>query len=1091
MSIMIPPEFEPMATITVGQDFPRGDEDKLAELGQAWNQTANELNDILGELNPATAATFESLEGAPAEQFGFFVNQLAQTLPVMSESAARLGQSAESVALEIEYAKYMIILQLAWMTAEIAYLSTTLFGSAAIPTVVAAGRSAVRLILRELFVAVISSSVMQGGMDVAVQVIQFLKGDRTHWDLRATLGGLEMGALGGAVGGVLGQGLRFVAPKFTKSVLGSVTTGALTGLGAGELGNLAFNAGQNLGLGAAAGALGGAIGHGHSLHEGQVPQEHIDIPTFETPLLPKDMEHDEPQQEILDLPNAPEPFDASHLPDASKEALVSHLPSVPGEKLPSLRHEVRQRVEELSEIARTAGLPEARWRPLADAAVEAAGSGNWGETAQRQQEFRMAVEHGLLDQRLADFRAHVDGGFSRLGELGVSQDAWHSQVDAVERAQRTGNPVLVDSALKEYTDFVERHLPVETLTRKNAPQSFDRGVEQLRRELTTVSDPGAKEALRKELEWHQQMRQRLDRLAQSDPQSAVMRRRTITQEETAGSAQEAAQARDRLREFQQRRDLRRQADDPPPGAAQTDLERRLEALRQGVAPDMRGQELRQKVDSATTPEERARALRDLAAHNALTPLERRLNNLREGALPVDAHQQELMRNVEKATAPEASQQAARALREYTDGQIAEQQQQITEQSRSLRDARVQVRNEDLLRRIDALHGRTAQDPQEAELRGRVDAARTPQERAQAIHDLGVHQQSILQQRVDSAATPQERGAALDAQARFNNWTPEDRRLAELRAFMKPGGSSLVDGHSADLMRQIENARTPEQSRAAEQGLKAFTDRQIQHQTEALEERLRGNGQSPSAAAAHEELMRRFDELRGGGRHVEPREAELKGRMEAATTPDEARSAEQQLKDYLVRREQQHQVAEQQRLAQVRVHEQEVERFRDQLTRQQRTGDAVTEAAHTQGQLEQGQQRLNAVRTPDENAAALRHELQQQVESPASGSDRRGSGSAGDATGAGAGGRLDRLVREGIAKQAEQGLASRREEQLDLGQELTGHAAFSLDELSGLPNAPIGRPEVLPSGHDSGIGGSEGLPSVPTTRPARWFARSTR
>src|SRR5690349_2934163 len=174
MSINIPPEFQPIAKITVGQEFPTGDEDKLAELGAVWNATAQEINQLLGELNPATAATFESLAGAPAEQFGQFVYQLSSTLPVMVTSAAQLGQMAEEIALEIEYAKHMIILQLAWMAAEIAYLPATLFGSAAIPAVIAAGRFAIQTVLRELFIGVVTSIVMQVGMDVAVQLIQFL-----------------------------------------------------------------------------------------------------------------------------------------------------------------------------------------------------------------------------------------------------------------------------------------------------------------------------------------------------------------------------------------------------------------------------------------------------------------------------------------------------------------------------------------------------------------------------------------------------------------------------------------------------------------------------------------------------------------------------------------------------------------------------------------------------------------------------------------------------------------------------------------------------------------------------------------------------
>jgi hypothetical protein len=579
MGMMIPPEFEPIAKITVGQDFPKGDEDKLAQLGAVWEQAAQEINQLVGELNPATAGTFESLGGAPAEQLAQFVNQFSSTLPVMSESAQQLAILARNIALEIEYAKYLIILQLAWMAAEITYLTATVFGSAAIPAVITAGRFAIQTILRELFVAVLGSVVMQVGMDAAAQTIQLLKGDREHWDAEASVSAVEMGALDGLVGGALFHGMRIMAPMFASTFIGNVTTGALTGLGATEANNLVFNAGQPLGLGAAAGAAGGAIAHGHTPH-GQRGSEHLQVPAFEVkPFTPEMMRHalsgdERPggpgglageqrpgsveesesgpvsgggagEEEQLGLPDAPR-WDEVELPDASPEALLADLPSASGEGPAALGPQVRRRVEELSSLAGEAGLAESQSRERAQAVREAAGAGDWGRTAQRLEEFRTTVESGLLDQRMADFRAHVDNGFTRLGELGAGEDDWRSKVDAVEGAQRTGNPVLVDSALKEYTDFVERHLPAEVLTGRDAPHSFDSGVERLRRELGAVSDPAEQQRLRRELEQRQWMQERLDRLARSDPDDALMRRRLIARQEEARSPEEAARARQAL-----------------------------------------------------------------------------------------------------------------------------------------------------------------------------------------------------------------------------------------------------------------------------------------------------------------------------------------------------------------------------------------------------------------------------------------------------------------------------------------------------------------------------------------------------------------
>ncbi|MET9915322.1 hypothetical protein ABZZ74_53525, partial [Streptomyces sp. NPDC006476] len=658
----------------------------------------------------------------------------------------------------------------------------------------------------------------------------------------------------------------------------------------------------------------------------------------------------------------------------------------------------------------------------------------------------MTVERGLLGQRVADFGSHVAGGFSRLEQLGVPQDIWRARVDAVERARQSGNPVLVDSALREYTDLVERHLPPEVVIGEGGSRPFDAHVEQLRRELATVGDPTQRALLQDELSWHQDVRERLDRLAQSDLEAAVMRRRAIVQEEQARTPEEAAQARQALQEFQREGELRQQFDELRQGNAQQRAEARFEALRSAVAPDARAEELRQRVDTAATLEERARALEDLAAHNQLASQERRLAELRT-SLP-DPHREELVRQVEQAVTPEEARRAERALRQYMDRRVAEQQHRLTERLHSEADARTQAQNADVLRRIDASHGGTPQDPREAELRQRVDTATTEQERSQALHDLAVHRQRVLQQRVDNAATSLERWRALDEQAVFNNWIPQERRLAVLRTALPGGGAPEADVRHAELLRQVEQARSPEEARRAEQALKGHTDRRIAEQQRQLEERLRGSG-GPRGGAATEEALGRFEALRGEGTHLDPREAEMMRRMEAAETPEEASSAEQALREYLGTRQQQRLAQEQQRLAQVRAHEQEVATLRERLTRQLTTG-TPEQMERTREQLEQARARLTASRTHDEIAAALRHEL-----------DRSDTDSRGADAGPGSGGRLDRLVQEGLTRHAEQQPRPGAEKPAAPGPD---HEAehWSKTEIDDLPSAPTG---LLPRSGD--------------------------
>ncbi len=776
-------------------------------------------------------------------------------------------------------------------------------------------------------------------------------------------------------------------------------------------------------------------------------------------------------QALLDLPPAPAAFDPAQLPDSSPKALVTDLPSAPSEAITAMGPQVRRSIDALTGIARSAQLAEASWQPPTDAARQAAGTGNWGQTAQHLAELRTTVEHGLLDRRLEDFRAHVQGGFARLEPLGIRPDDWQAQVDAVERAAATSQVVLIDSALREYTAFVERHLPVEMLTGTDTPRSFDAGVEQLRRELTAAGDPAGRQRLQDELALHRELRRRLDRLAQGDPEASWRLRQALGQQEAARSADEEAQARQTLQEDQQHRERQRQLDAVREGTAHVDRDRRFEALREAAAPDPRGQELRQRVEEAATPKERERALGELAGHNQRTADERRLDALREvlapeGGRPTpDVHQEQLIQQVVNAQTPQEARQASQELKDYTDRQIRAQQQQLTERLHTAADARTQAENAELRRRIDAVNGGVAQDPREAQLRQRLEEATTPQQQSRALGELAVHQQAQLQQRVEAAPAGQERAQALDAQAAFNNWTSAERRLAELRAALGPGRAPEADARHAQLLRQIENARTPQESHRAEQALKEHTDRRIRAQQQHLAQRqetaavhddlvqrlaaLRGEDKQAAPAAgdplpaAGDPLLERFAALRGKGTQLDPAETALLRRMETATSPEQARRAEQALREYLAGRQQQEQQREQLRLARVRSQEQEVTLLREEWTRQRRTG-AGDDAGRTERWLEEARQRLAGLRTDDEHTAALRGELRQEVEAGELGSDRPGSGS---------GGRLERLVQEGLARRAGQEAERGRGQLEELRREPAGDAQEPTGEAEGRQDRP--------------------------------------
>ncbi len=263
MGIQIPPEIAWAVSWAAGGDWPKPDEDHVRAIGAVWHGVSQELDRVAAAVDPVTARVLGSVKGAAATAFGSFASRLRQTIPSMAGAAGDIGTMSVNTALQVEYAKYMILAQSAWLAAEIVALASSFYGSALIPAEITAVRINVQLILRRAFKAVVSAAVTQAAMDAAVQGIQFLKGDRTEWDVQGTALGAAMGAMGGAIGMPISLAGSALAPKLSHTVVGHAVTGAVSGVAVGAATNLAFDAGQDLGLAAGAGAIGGATGWRH------------------------------------------------------------------------------------------------------------------------------------------------------------------------------------------------------------------------------------------------------------------------------------------------------------------------------------------------------------------------------------------------------------------------------------------------------------------------------------------------------------------------------------------------------------------------------------------------------------------------------------------------------------------------------------------------------------------------------------------------------------------------------------------------------------------------------------------------------------
>ncbi|MER5525676.1 hypothetical protein ABT075_13850 [Streptomyces sp. NPDC002677] len=281
MSLKIPPELDWVAKIAVGQDFPKGDEDRLHALGDAVDAAAQHLAQLVGVVDPATAGVLAAVGGQLHDEYQQYTRQMATVLPNVASSAQGLGELARETAVQMEYAKYSLLLQIIWL----AYALAELFAWG-LPEAAAAIVKGVQAICRQILLAALRNAAIgtafMVGSDAAVQVVQFLKGDRTHWDLRSTLQAAEGGAIGGAFAGVFSEVGQLVAPKFAASLAGQLTVGAATGV-ATTLTTDAINGSGGNGLAAGLAAVSGAVGGLYGGRKGDATgapklPDHFDLP---------------------------------------------------------------------------------------------------------------------------------------------------------------------------------------------------------------------------------------------------------------------------------------------------------------------------------------------------------------------------------------------------------------------------------------------------------------------------------------------------------------------------------------------------------------------------------------------------------------------------------------------------------------------------------------------------------------------------------------------------------------------------------------------------------------------------------------------
>ncbi|WP_039794038.1 NAD--arginine ADP-ribosyltransferase [Amycolatopsis alba] len=295
--------------IVVGESWPEGDEDKLRDLRDAWHNASKAVQPIADTATKGATEVLGGWTGEGAEKFAEawkkFVEGDEAYFKSLADSSKALGDSCNATALDVEYTKYMIIISLVILAAQIvamiAAAAVTFGGSTAgIAPAQIATRMTVQMMFRQLMqklaqegfkkVAkellekllkeglkkigkeVLQNTAMNLAMDAGIQGLQMAKGDRDSWDLSKT----KDSAISGAVDGVVGAGSSSIGKGATKGlsdsvggqIVDSAARGAVRGAAEGAVstvgqaavtGDLDKLSAKDVLMGASGGAVGGGV----------------------------------------------------------------------------------------------------------------------------------------------------------------------------------------------------------------------------------------------------------------------------------------------------------------------------------------------------------------------------------------------------------------------------------------------------------------------------------------------------------------------------------------------------------------------------------------------------------------------------------------------------------------------------------------------------------------------------------------------------------------------------------------------------------------------------------------------------------------
>lgn len=235
MSIDIPPSFNWIFDVIAGSEWPQGDEDRLRALASEWDDLGTSIGDEGAGFDSVVAAVPESIGGTVGRNFFRFGRQLTGVEGDLAGLTRGQAEMLRGQALNVEYAKYSMLIQMAFTLADILWALADPFAAPLVPSFVAAGRLAVRRLAErylgraaDYVLAASAGAVQEAAQDVLAQLIQVMQGNRKGINLESVLISAGMGG----TAGVFAHGMHGLLHA-TLPELGELPTGVAVEAGTG------------------------------------------------------------------------------------------------------------------------------------------------------------------------------------------------------------------------------------------------------------------------------------------------------------------------------------------------------------------------------------------------------------------------------------------------------------------------------------------------------------------------------------------------------------------------------------------------------------------------------------------------------------------------------------------------------------------------------------------------------------------------------------------------------------------------------------------------------------------------------------------